>query len=292
VALGPQDLVLSSMSLARVERGSAAGVPLSVVRAPLEDRCVAAAAGGFAGLGIGPQIYDNERRLGRSDQDIAAMLASYGLVLSELDTAIGLAGPAEMERLRPTVDYLLHITSALRAEQVYIIASPGVPTDELAAGFAWMCDLFAQYGARVGIEFMDLPQLSGLPDAQAALEVVLAAGRDNGGVVVDAYHQVNGTDDWTQLEHLPGDRVIGVQLSDCAVPRQSPDYLEDTMHNRRLPGDGDVDLVRFVRIMDAIGASCPYSLEVISEELSALPAARVGELLGSATRQIFDIARR
>ena len=49
--------------------------------------------------------------------------------------------------------------------------------------------------------------------------------------------------------------------------------------------------MRFVRTMDAIGATCPYTLEVISDELVALPPAELGERLGTGARSVFEVAR-
>jgi hypothetical protein len=58
-----------------------------------------------------------------------------------------------------------------------------------------------------------------------------------------------------------------------------------------VPGEGDADLVRFVRTMDAIGASCAYSVEVISREIVELSPVELGERLGNASRRVLEAAR-
>jgi sugar phosphate isomerase/epimerase len=63
------------------------------------------------------------------------------------------------------------------------------------------------------------------------------------------------------------------------------------MHHRLPPGEGDFDLIRFVRTMDAIGARAPYSVEVLSDDLMALPPEEVGRRLGNAARHVLERAR-
>ena len=79
------------------------------------------------------------------------------------------------------------------------------------------------------------------------------------------------------LDELSGisGRFIGyVQVDDG--PTQAEDDLRDeTMHRRLVPGDGDFDLVGFLRTLDVIGYNAPLGIEVFSDELLALPISDV-----------------
>ncbi len=220
-----------------------------------------------------------------------AMLSERGLVVAEVEAALPIPGPAGLDLVAPKLDHVLEVADVFGAERVFFVASPGVPVGDLASAFGWVCDRCAEHGVLAALEFMDIPSLSGLPDAATALEVVQAADRANGGLLVDTYHQINGSNDWSQLESLPGELVAAIQITDAAVPPVVDDYLEDTVHHRRLPGQGDIDLLRFVRTMDAIGATCPYSVEVGPDELGELPPTQLGELLGTTTRSVLTAAR-
>jgi sugar phosphate isomerase/epimerase len=187
---------------------------------------------------------------------------------------------------------MLHVADLFDADRLFFAADANVPEDDLVEMFGWACDRAAELGLPSAIEFMNIPGLSeSIPDARTALRIVDAAGRDNGGVVVDLYHHVNGANDWTQLEELPGERVKGIQFDDTAIPRIADSYMEDTLHHRRAPGEGDADTMRFVRTMDAIGADCPYSIEVINDEIVALEPEALGRRLGSTSRKVMDEAR-
>jgi sugar phosphate isomerase/epimerase len=189
------------------------------------------------------------------------------------------------------LDHVLEIGDLFGTERILFVGGPGVSTEDLVDMFGWSCDRCAEQGRIATLEFMDEPSLSSVPDAASALRVVQAADRANGGVMVDVYHHISGSNDWNQLESLPGDSVHGIQFDDLAIPRVGKDYLDDTLHYRRAPGEGDADVVRFVRTMDAIGARCPYSVEVISDEIVQLAPKELGERLGSASRRVFEAAR-
>ena len=70
---------------------------------------------------------------------------------------------------------------------------------------------------------------------------------------VDSWHHFRGTCDWEELAAIGADRVISIQINDGPAQPMLDDYLEDTLANRLVPGDGDFDLVRFVRSLDAMG---------------------------------------
>jgi sugar phosphate isomerase/epimerase len=261
------------------------------VNASFADRCAAAVAGGFAAVGIVPSVYEEARAAGLSDDDLRGMVREAGLVVSEVEMQHQIPAPSRHDELAAELERTLTVAAVFDAPRIFVVGGPDVPPDELVGPLGWVCDRCAQDDRAVALEFMQIPALSQIPDARTALQVVEATGRDNAGLKVDIYHHVNGSDDWSQLEALPGERVVAIELNDFCVPRAGADYLDDTLHHRRAPGEGDADLVRFVRTMDAIGASCPYTLEVISDDLVALPPQELGARLGTATRRVFAAAR-
>jgi sugar phosphate isomerase/epimerase len=60
-----------------------------------------------------------------------------------------------------------------------------------------------------------------------------------------------------------------VQFSD-GLPA-GPDPGHDTLHRRALPGDGEFDLAGFTARLRANGFRGPVSVEVLSDDLRALP---------------------
>ena len=111
-------------------------------------------------------------------------------------------------------------------------------------------------------------------------------------MMIDSWHVFRGSNDLSQIRSLPGERILGVQLSDApAEPVLAEDLPMDSLHHRAVPGEGAVDLVGFVQALDAAGYAGAIGAEVFSDELNALPAEDVGRRMGEATRSVLAKAR-
>ncbi|MGA9278683.1 sugar phosphate isomerase/epimerase family protein, partial [Ilumatobacter sp.] len=141
----------------------------------------------------------------------------------------------------------------------------------------------------VGLEPLPVQEAS---DITAARAVVEAAARPNGGLCVDSWHLERGGASWDQLEALPSDLVTSIQINDGTVVPEHDHYIEDCLWNRRLCGEGEFDLDRFVRTLDRIGSNSPYSVEIISTDLSAQDPFDVAKRMADTTRATIAAARR
>jgi sugar phosphate isomerase/epimerase len=155
-------------------------------------------------------------------------------------------------------------------------------TEELAEHFAALCDRAALESCRVHIEFSPL---GGVADLAHAWDIVRLADRPNGGILFDTWHFFRGSGGLELLETLPGDRIMAVQISD-ADPEVVGSLWNDTLHHRRLPGDGCFELERAIAILDRIGGLNWFGPEVISDDLHALPAA---EAVRVATTRLDEL---
>jgi sugar phosphate isomerase/epimerase len=157
--------------------------------------------------------------------------------------------------------------------------------DAAAAGFGALCEQAAASDLRVCIEFFPW---SGMPDLATAWQVVEASGAANGGIVIDMmhWHHQDGGPNFELLARIPGEHIHYVQACDTVPPRApAGDYMQEAMGNRRLPGEGAVDIARLLRTLDAIGADPWFAYEVFNRDLAAagpesmaatLRASRVG----------------
>ena len=127
---------------------------------------------------------------------------------------------------------------------------------------------------------------SRIPDLASAWEIVRRADRPNGGVAVDAWHYFRSGADEQLLVSLPGARVLGIQLDD-APNRAEDDLLHATLHERLLPGDGELDLVGLLGALGKIGAAAPIGVEVFSDALHALGPIEAAKRAGDATRTLL-----
>jgi len=264
----------------------------TVLRAPLAERIEAAAAAGFAAISLWPDDYKRARAAGTTDADLRAMLDHHGLAVAELDhVSRWLPGvDGALPPVGHALDDLLAIADAVGGRSVNVVELFGqrAPVEVAAAAFAGLCDRAAGHGLLVHLEFLPW---SAIPDLATAWEIVRLADRPNGGLMIDSWHHLRSRQGHAALRAVPGARITGLQLSDAPAEPEGH-ILDETLRRRRLPGDGDGDLVELVRILDEIGCTAPVGVEVFSEELAALPAAEVARRAAQATRAVLDRARR
>jgi sugar phosphate isomerase/epimerase len=261
-----------------------------------EERLGAAVAGGFSAVSLWGRDYDRARAEVGDDTEVRAMVADHGLTVAELDPAWWwLPGAADIH-IDPEVDRedvfrfgereLFAIAAAVGARSLNAVDVFGGDwsIDDAAAAFAALCDRAAEFDLLVHVEFLPW---SRIPDLATAWTIVERADRPNGGVAIDAWHWFRGVNDLGLLRAIPGDKVIGVQLNDGPAPPE-PNLITASLHDRRLPGEGDFDLRSLVAALRAIGAVAPIGVEVFSDDLHALGPHEAAKRAGDATRSLLE----
>ena len=274
--LGPDDLVLHTGTLRR---------------ASVAEKCAAAVAGGFAALTLSPEDVTRARAEGLGLADVRRLIEDHGLVVADLDPLLrwlpdepippGFAAATEPE---------FHaIAEAVGARSLNVAQGFGahVDLDRAAEALAGVCDRAREHGLLVTLEYLPW---SGIPDAATALAIAMRTGRVNATLMVDTWHTFRGRTDDAQLLTIPGARVGSVQLND-APAEPAADLVVETLNARLVPGEGAIPLVRWLRILDAIGSSAPIGVEVFSAALDRLPPLEVGRRCGAAARALLAQAR-
>lgn len=235
------------------------------------ERVAAAADAGFAGVGLLVDDYSALLREGQTDASLRAVLDAHGLRILEVEFLFDWYADGERAAQAAAAEALMHrIADAFSPHHlsVGVLDAPGdaPPLAVMAERFAAVCDRAAEHGTRVALEFLPW---TAIPDLAGAADLVEAADRPNGGVLVDSWHYFRSRPDEARLRSLGRSKIVGVQLDDADDP-VGPSW-EDTMLRRRYPGDGSFDLVGLLRIFADVGVVAPYSVEVMSPEHQALP---------------------
>jgi sugar phosphate isomerase/epimerase len=279
--LGPRDLVLCSGTLPR--------------HTTFVDRIDAAVAGGFSAISLWGRDYWGARREGHRDAEIRARLADHGLAVAELDPAWwwtpvtfdaqSLASIDDMDVFCYGESEMFAIADAVGARSINAAEVLGGrwTIDDAAEAFAALCDRAAEHNLLVHLEFLPW---SRIPDLATAWEVVRGADRPNAGLAVDAWHWFRGSPNDELLRSIPGDKITGVQLDD-APARPEANLLMATLHDRLLPGAGDLDLAGLVAALRHAGAVAPIGVEVFSDELHALGPHEAARRAGAAARRLL-----
>ena len=275
--LGPDDLILSHFSLGRSR--------------PFEERVRAAAEAGFAAMGLYIGEYQRLRAEGARDADLRSVLDHYGMPLVEIEALRGWSATgADRAAYLQTERSVFAMSDALGPGHHVQVIGPYTGTlDDAAEAFAGVCDRAAEHGLAAAIEF--LPEMSNIPDAATAMQIVTQAGRANGGICLDCWHHFRGANDDDMLRAIPVERIFTVQFNDGPRQPVDPDYYTDCTRYRDVPGEGEFDLTGFLGLLAESGVRLPLSVEVISTDLLQRPAGEVARRLAGATRTVVASAR-
>ena len=181
------------------------------------------------------------------------------------DTGVGvfdveivrIAPDFSVETFRPFLD----ICGALGARAV-LVAGDDPDMARLTASYAAFCDAAAPYGLSADPEFMPW---TAIPHARAALRIVEAAARPNGGVLVDSLHAGRSATTPADIAAIPRKFLHYAQICDAPVPTPTTDeeLIFTARRARLLPGGGGIDLSG---IFGALPADLPISVEVPNDE--------------------------
>ena len=153
----------------------------------------------------------------------------------------------------------------------------------LAANLAALCELAAQYGLRVDLEFMRWRHVGTLNQARLAVE---RAGSPNLAILVDALHLARSGGRPDDIRALPADRVRAVQLCDASQHEPIGDdaTILEARTGRLPPGHGVLPLGE---LLDALPAATALGVEM---PMPALPSNERLELAYRSTRAMLELA--
>jgi sugar phosphate isomerase/epimerase len=270
----------------------APSLTLAVETVTTEDlslRIQVAAAAGFDGLGVRPEDYFAAREQGRSDRELRALLSDNDVICRELHCVRGWAGsPAARAQARLEEEGCYLVADAIGGDYL-VLASTELDgdLDAAAEAAAAIAARSAEHGLRVALEFM--PWLT-IADARQAWDVVCRAGAPNLGVMVDSWHHFRGAANDEYLRDIGKGGIVAVQIDDARAEIRGA-LPDDTRNERLLPGEGDFDLVHFVRLLDDLGVHLPFSVEVLSHIQRTRPPGVAARLAARSTREVLARAR-
>jgi sugar phosphate isomerase/epimerase len=155
----------------------------------------------------------------------------------------------------------------------------------LATNLAKLCELAAQSGLRVDLEFMRWRHVGTLFEARSVIE---RAGSANLAILVDALHLARSGGTPADVRALPAGMVQAAQL--CDASSYEPVGVEATIAEARSgrlpPGDGSLPLHD---LLDALPASTALSVEM---PMPSLPDTERLELAYRSTRAMLASAQR
>ena len=160
--------------------------------------------------------------------------------------------------------------------------------DRAADDLAELGDRAAKRGLRIAYEALSWGRH--INDSRDAWEIVRRASRPNVGLTLDSYHTLVRKISPESIRSIPGNKIFSVQLADA--PAIEMDYMYLSRHFRNMPGEGDLDVLGFMRAALATGYDGTISLEIFNDFFRAAPSAQVAQDGHRALIQLMDQVRR
>ncbi len=231
----------------------------------LPEKLAAIAEAGFSGIEIFEQDFIAHDG---SPREVGAMIRDMGLEIylfqpfRDFEGLPGIARAKAFDRAERKFDLMQELGTdlVLVCSSVDPRAVGGV--DRAAADFHELGERAAKRGLRVGYEA--LAWGLHVNDHRDAWEIVRRADHANVGLIVDSFHTLARKIDPETIRRIPGDKIFFVQLADA--PLIEMDLLYWSRHFRNMPGEGDLDILSFMRAVMATGYKGPVSLEIFNDQ--------------------------
>jgi sugar phosphate isomerase/epimerase len=268
----------------------------TLIGTALEPLIEAAGGAGLDAVTLTAGMYEASRAAGRSDAALRTLLADAGVRVHAIDPLIsalpGTPRPADVPPenrayFEFTEERCYRAAEALEAETVNLAHFGGgaVAESEFIDCLGPLAQRAHRHGLRLTLEF--LPE-SAIPDLQSAQRIVSAVGAPNLGVMLDTWHFARTHGSAAQLAALPRGLLSGLQISDRREPPPGTAYTP--MFGRLLPGEGEIPLVPWLRVLRSHTPGLTVGVEVFSEELKVLDPSEAARRVAASTRRVLGEA--
>ena len=252
-----------------------------------EDRVRAAAAAGYEGVGLRAENYWDARAAGLDDDAMREIAVQHGVPIVEVEYITAWGTPADRDAAQQEKEQaVFHMARAFGVRHLNTGLLEKLPLDVMTEAFAALCER-AEDDLTVALEFMPY---SGVPDLATAWKIIDDADRANGALIVDVWHWARAGMTPADLDPVPADRIVAVQLCDVLEHPMEPLRAESLGH-RLPPGQGYGDAVGVVRALREKGVRPRVvTAEVISDELVSRGVVTAARTTADAAREVLRIA--
>jgi sugar phosphate isomerase/epimerase len=242
------------------------------------DRCACAAAAGFSGIGLLHSDIAHQLE-SRAFPEMKRIFDDSGLKyleLSYLQIPDYLADPdpvrPEAQRRRTN---LFEAAQTIGARHIKVVTA-GEPAEvgRLVDAFAELCRQAALHtDALLVYEFLPPPLDLNVGTLQGAIALIQEAAQHNGRLLLDTWPLTMAGVSAADMQMIPVGSIGWVELADGII---EPSYsIEQKIFERRLPGEGTVDIGGYIEASRGRGYDGPWGVEAMSDELRSLSVQEV-----------------
>lgn len=235
-----------------------------------EDRVKIAKEAGYDGIGLRAETYMLAVKQGYSDERMLEILAEHDMKVTEVEYITLWADPNKTIETPETLlqqfkeQTIYHMARLFGVGHINCGLMEKYPAEVHIQAFKELCTRAKELV--IGLEFMPY---SGVPDLASAWNIVKEADCENGMLILDTWHWARANMTAADLEGVPAEKVVSIQICDV-LGRRYPDTIlrDESMHDRLCPGTGWGDTEGFLRALKAHGIKPRVvGTEVISDPI-------------------------
>lgn len=239
-------------------------IATSAVPGDLPQKLEAIAAAGFAGVDLADPDFTG---FNGTASDLAEVVAGHGLILTALspfDGLDGLQGPDRaraFDRLERVFDRMEMLGTGLLVLRASSHPEADPKRDRVQEDLS---ELATRAKARkLRVAYQALPWARTLTRETDATEVIAEIGNPALGLGLNSLYSLADGSRPARLGGIEGDQIFHVQLSDAPRLDMGLRYLAH--HYQMLPGQGDLNLAGFVRVLARAGYAGPWSMDTAND---------------------------
>ncbi len=246
---------------------------------PLAERFAAVRDAGFRDIGLSIR-WMTEFLIDHSLSEVDDLLDEFGLVVTELEAArVMLSDPDPRLVVAATLAEHFH-PQRLQATGDFD------GTFEDAARYAGVvADQFAEFGTEIVLEPLPFTNMTTPADSVRIIEL---AGRKNISICMDVWHLYRNQLPLSALDDA-WPHISTLQFNDGTIEQEEQDLRDDCLHNRRILGEGEFDLIGLLRERDKRRPDTTFSIEVINTGLRAQDPALTARQIAQGISNVISL---
>ncbi len=232
---------------------------------PILDKIRIAGDTGYAAIELWHDDIDLHLSKGGQLSEIRKAVNDFGLTVPTTIYLKGWAEPDAHVRQRELDECKRRFEQAAAVGAIHVISGPppgACDRAHVARCYAELLNLGLTFGVKPAFEYLGF--VDDINSIDSALEVVTKSQHPQATIVLDPFHCFRGGEGFESIAKLSDAQIAISHFNDTPA---SPTRTEQHDHSRVMPGDGHLDLRRYLALLKQVGYRRWLSLELFREDL-------------------------
>ena len=243
---------------------------------PILDKIRIAGEVGYAAIELWHDDIDLHLSKGGRLGDIRKAVDDQGLTVPTTIYVKGWAEPDPAVRQVELNECRRRFEQAAAVGAIHVISGPPPSHCDhalVARCYYELLEIGLSFGVRPAFEYLGF--VDDINTIDAAIEILTTSGHSQATVVLDPFHCFRGGGGFEVIAKLTSAQIAISHFNDTPA---SPPRIEQHDHSRVMPGDGHLDLRRYLNLLRQVGYRRWLSLELFREDLWARDPSEVARI--------------